>query len=348
MNSRPSWLSALRADPLPWLLEEDESCPGVRYFALTQLLGEMPGGKAVASARRAVMRSGPVPEILSRQRPDGGWSDTPYGQKYVGTFWSVISLWQAGADPSDGRVRHACEHVLERGRGPAGVFAVNARSMYVHCLSGNICAALSALGFAGDAELGEAVKGMARMVTGEGVLPKGSTTNGAQRPTRQLRYYSSSTPGPGFQCVANGGLPCGWGAGKVLLALAAVPEGSRTPVVTMALGQTVEFLLSRDPAIADYPTATNTSANWHKFGFPVFYVTDYLTVLEGLATAGSIRDPRADHAVEAVLAKQDTEGRWKREYAPRNPVGFDPGKIGAPNKWVTLRALRVVKAWASS
>jgi hypothetical protein len=50
---------------------------------------------------------------------------------------------------------------------------------------------------------------------------------------------------------------------------------------------------------------------------------------------------------DAELGKQDRQGRWKREYAPASPVGFDPGAKGAPNKWVTLRALRVLKALAA-
>ena len=32
------WKSKLNADPLPWLLESDEVNPGVRYFALRDLL----------------------------------------------------------------------------------------------------------------------------------------------------------------------------------------------------------------------------------------------------------------------------------------------------------------------
>jgi hypothetical protein len=214
-------------------------------------------------------------------------------------------------------------------------------SIYIHCMSGNLVAALHALGFAEDSRLARAVEGMCRMVTGDGVAPQGT------KDTSVLRYMKSATAGPGFQCTANGGLPCGWGAARVLLALAAVPDAGRSPVCRKAREQTVEFLLSRDPAVADYPAATNPSSSWRKFGFPLFYITDYLSVLEGLALVGRIHDPRAAHAVAALLAKQDAQGRWKREHAPRSPVGFDPGELGQPNKWVTLRALRVVKAWAT-
>ncbi len=343
----PSWTKGLGANALPWLLEQDDSCPGVRYFALTELLGEPADSKEAVAARRAVMKTGPVAEILARQRPDGTWGDKPYGQKYTGTYWSLISLWQLGADPGDERVQVACESILDTGFAPSGVFSsYNAsQSGYIHCLGGNMAASLAALGSSGGPALMKAVEGVARMVTGDGVLPKGDKVTAAKGPLLQPRFYSSGTTGPGFQCMANKGLPCGWGAAKVLLGLAAVPESRRSEQVEKALGQTVEFLLSRDPAVADYPTATNPSSNWQKFGFPVFYVTDYLTVLEGLALVGKVGDKRAAHAVEAMLAKQDEQGRWARDYAPRSPVGFNPGKVGAPNKWVTLRALRVLKAW---
>lgn len=33
-----SWLERLNSDPLPWLLEPDPANPGVRYFALRDLL----------------------------------------------------------------------------------------------------------------------------------------------------------------------------------------------------------------------------------------------------------------------------------------------------------------------
>ncbi len=336
------WMKALRADSLSWLLEEDEACPGVRYFALTQLLDDRTDGKPAKAALRAVMKSGPVPDILARQRPDGGWGANLYGAKYKGTVWSVISLWQTGADPGDARVKLGCETAFDLSMNPAGVLAVYATgNSYIHCMSGNLVAALYALGFSRTQQLVRATEAMCRMVTGDGVAPVGSKDKSA------LRYMKSTTPGPGFRCVANGGLPCGWGAARVLLALAAMPEARRSQLHINALDQTVEFLLSRDPAIADYPTATNPSSSWQNFGFPLFYITDYLSVLEGLALAGYVKDQRVTHAVDAMLAKQDAQGRWKREHAPRSPVGFNPGRVGQPNKWVTLRALRVIKAWAS-
>ena len=47
------WLKAVNDDPLPWLLEPDPQNPGVRYFALTDLLGKPLDDPEVVEARQA-------------------------------------------------------------------------------------------------------------------------------------------------------------------------------------------------------------------------------------------------------------------------------------------------------
>ncbi len=48
-----------------------------------------------------------------------------------------------------------------------------------------------------------------------------------------------------------------------------------------------------------------------------------------------------------MLSKQDEEGRWPLEYSPAKTWARF-GQKGQPSKWVTLNALRVLKALASS
>ncbi len=42
-------------DALPWLLEKDSENPGVRYFALTELLGHPSGETEASQAQAALM-----------------------------------------------------------------------------------------------------------------------------------------------------------------------------------------------------------------------------------------------------------------------------------------------------
>ncbi len=100
-----------------------------------------------------------------------------------------------------------------------------------------------------------------------------------------------------------------------------------------------------DPATADYPSGWNDkpSGNWWKFGFPVFYVTDLLQLLEALIALGYANDPRLSNAIDIVLQKQDEHGRWPLEYSYQGKTWIDFGEKKQPNKWVTIRALRVLK-----
>ena len=178
---------------------------------------------------------------------------------------------------------------------------------------------------------------MARSVTGEGIAP-------AEDREAPLRYYSAKC-GPNFACGYNGQLSCAWGAAKVMLAFARWPAERRSPLMERAIRKGADFLLSRDPARADYPTRNGArpSVNWRKFGFPVFYITDLLQLLEALAALGYRDDPRLANALELVRRKQDDQGRWNLEYHYTGKTWVDFGALKQPNKWVTLRALKVLK-----
>ena len=129
-------------------------------------------------------------------------------------------------------------------------------------------------------------------------------------------------------------------------ALSKVPPKSRTPTITAAIEQGVEFLLSCDPSVADYPFGygQRPSSSWFKFGFPSGYVADVLENLEVLATLGHAQDPRLANALDMVVSKQDVQGKWKMEHTYQGRMWMDIEKKGKPSKWVTLRALRVLKA----
>lgn len=329
------------ATVLDWLLEKDSENPGVRYFALTDLRDQPAQDPEVLAARRAVMEQGPVPAILDAQDPDGYWeqSGTGYYPKYRGTVWSIIYLAQLGADPTDPRVRTGGEYLLDNARASSGVFSMTGTPAgNIYCLAGNLGGALLDLGFGGDERLEESLELMARFSTGEGVAS-------ADEKTAPLHYYKSGACGPGFCCSANNGLPCAWGAVKVLRALARVPLATRTPAMQSALETTVDFLFSVDPATAGYPAgySDKPSQSWFRFGFPLFYVTDVLQTAEALTEAGYGGDPRLAATYDLILSKRDKAGHWKLEYAYTGKTWKDVEQRGKPSKWVTLRALRVLK-----
>ncbi len=334
-----SWQTQLKGDSVPWLLEKDD--PGVRYLALRDLKGLSSDDRELRAARKAAHQHGPIAAILDAMDDEGYWfkPGPGYSPKYRGTVWSIISLAQLGASvEEDPRIARACTYLLDNNLCEGGQFSTStAPSGTVDCLQGNLCWALREMG-CDDPRLQQAFEWMARTVTGEGIAPL--TDKQAE-----VRYYAYKC-GPGFACGANGQRPCAWGAVKVMLAFSRAPARQRTPLMKRAIKEGVEFLFSVDPATAAYPTRNDAQPNrsWWKLGFPVFYITDLLQNVEALVNLGLGHDKRLANALAIICGKQDESGRWPLEYDYTTWVDFGPKK--QPNKWVTLRALRTLKAAA--
>jgi hypothetical protein len=282
-----------------------------------------------------------VPEILSAQHQEGYWvkPGSGYGPKYQGTVWQIIFLAQLGADGADSRVKAGCEYVIKHNTAKSGGFSMNGTSSaFVHCMAGNLAAALIDLGYEDDERLVRALNWQTQLVTGEGVAELG--TKG------EIGRYYVGTPGPLFVCGANGGKPCAWGAIKALLALSKMSPEKHTDQMKEAISKGIEFLLSRNPSVADYPFeyGKKPSSSWFKFGYPIGYITDVLQNLEVLTALGQARDNRLVNALELVLSKQDKNGRWIMEYSYNGKSWADIEEKKKSSKWVTLRALKVLKA----
>ncbi len=339
-----AWQNQLRGDSLSWLLEKDS--PNARYLALRDLVDDGGTSELQRRARKEAYADGPIPKILGKMTPQGYWKrpGSGYGPKYRSAVWSLLMLAQLGADAdADRRIQTACAYLLDHSMVQAGKFSAyttGAPHGTVDCLQGNLCWALLELGY-DDPRLDQAFDWMARTVTGEGVAP-------AKDKKAALHYYALKC-GPDFACGPNLRLPCAWGAVKVMMAFGRLPKARRTPVIEHAIKRGVDFLFSVDPAEADYPRrpGTKPSGDWWKFGFPVFYITDLLQIVEALTALGYGRDRRLAHSLQVIRDKQDADGRWSLDLDYKGKTWVNFGTKREPNKWVTLRALRVLKAVGS-
>lgn len=328
----------IKTNSINWLLD---SCkPGVRYLVLRDLLDRPADDAELLEARHEAHMAGPIAKILSKMNPDGYWvkEGAGYSPKYRSTVWSLLMLAQLGADMEmDERIARAVDYYL--------VHAVNPDGQISHdhlpngtfdCLQGNMCFALYSLGCR-DEKMEAAFDWMARTVTGEGMGKQGDEK-------ARYRWYTYQC-GPLFACKANDGKSCAWGAAKVMLAFGKLPKARRTPLIERAIQQGVDFIFSVNPAQALWPSgyAPKPSGNWWKFGFPVFYITDLLQVAEAMTLLGYGGDKRMADTLQLIRDKQDGQGRWALEFSYEDKTWLDFGAKKQPNKWVTLRALRVLK-----
>ena len=315
-------------DPLPWLLEPEN--PSARYLTLTGLLDHPADDPEVLAARAAIPRWGAVRAILDAQWPEGYWvaPGIGYSPKYKATVWQVIFLAALGT-PRTEAVERACARVLGDNRLPDGRFSAKKTAQgAIACLGGNLLRALMQLGYE-DPRMAVSMDSLAAMVLRDGY---------------RCRYNALRDQDGAWPQRMRDGLPCAWGAIKTLGAFAEVPEEQRSPVVQNAISAGTALLLDGKLAEGIYPTATEPSPLWQRFGFPLGYTADLLEALEVLGSLGIELGSQLAPALEVVRSKRDESGRWMLEHTPGNTwAGF--GKVGEPNKWVTLRALRVLKQW---
>lgn len=118
----------------------------------------------------------------------------------------------------------------------------------------------------------------------------------------------------------------------------------RAEDVSAAVGTATESLLARhlyqrrttgEPIRAEF-TRLHHPARWH---------FDVLRGLDVLRTTGLAYDERLDDAVDVLRRRRRADGRWSAaaHYPGQTHVAYPAA--GQPNRWITLRALRVL-AWA--
>lgn len=322
--------------PIPWLLEEQN--PAVRWATMVELLGMPRDDPQVLAARQGILEMPAVRSVLDAQWPEGYWMHpgVGYSPMHKATVWQIIFLAQVGV-PRCPAMERAAEYVLENSRHSGGnvpgtdtpearFIAQEGERGAIICLNGNLLRALAWFGYAEDARLRQTRAALVAQIGRDQFCCRhNARTASGRRPNR-----------------AHEGLPCAWGAVKSLAGLLAAPEELRPPEERQVIDAGVLFLLSQDLAQADYPTSGAVSPLWFRLAFPLSYASDLVELLDVLAMAGAGSDERLSPAVDAVLSMRDDEGRWTLGWAPpRSWASFGPE--GRPSKWVTLRALRMLK-----
>lgn len=333
------WKSLLKGDPIPWLLEEEN--PSVRYFALQELLDLPRDDPQVLAAQGDIMERGLVPELLARQREEEYLRAYPrfYTYKYKGLVWTLITLAELGAVATP-QIREQCQYLLEHSQEKEdGGFSMNAAAKtgggraleVIPCLTGNMVWSLIRFGYLDDSRVQKGLQWLVRFMRfNDGV---------AEDP--QVPPYDRYE-------MCWGAHTCHMAVVKALKALGAVPAEQRTKEINDTLGKAAEFMLIHHVHKRSHNLNRTSKPGWLKFGFPLMYQTDALEILD-ILTGLKIKDSRMEDAVGIVIVKQDDMGRWRTENTYNSDRLLVPmGNMGEQNKWLTLRALAVLKRYHAS
>ncbi len=186
---------ALRADPLPWLLEGYR--PELQWRVLVELVRRPPTSPAVERARGAAGAAEPVASLLKDLHPDGRWAVSgAFWRRYQGPGWRMAAAVQLGADPADPRLQAAAQRLLEESVGEGG-FAPRVGAALSAVLTARMVAMLAVLGWCRHPRVQEALAWLSddgrawrgswwqRAITAVGVLA--ALTEGGELDRRDLR-----------------------------------------------------------------------------------------------------------------------------------------------------------------
>ena len=295
-----------------WLLDSD---PSIRWQVLRDVT-DAPDD-VVAQERARVASEGWGAQLLDRQRPDGQWGDGTAEPFWWTNMYTLVWLRDLGLDPANERARSAIGRVRENvtwGRefGDSPFFEGEVEP----CINGRVVALGAYFGVRSD-------RLVDRLLTEQ--LADGGWNCEAERGSVRSSFHTTI-------CVLEG-----------LLAFEQAFGG--VPSITSARMRAQEYLLERR-LLRRLSTGEIIEPAWTQLAFPPLWHYDILRALDYLRAADVKPDDRLDEAVAIVAKRHQSDGRWLLDVRHKSTLYEEfAGAVGAPNRWITLRALRVFD-WA--
>jgi hypothetical protein len=301
-------------DPvINWLLDAD---PSIRWQVMRDLT-DTPA-EIVAAERSRVTSEGWGPWLLDQQHPDGHWGDGVATPLWWSNLYTLLFLRDLGVDPTSVRARTAIDRVRHNvtwgpGFGDSPFFEGEVEP----CINGRVVALGAYFGERSD-------RLVDRLLSEQ--LGDGGWNCEAERGSVRSSFHTTI-------CVLEG-------------LLAFEQAFGATSAVTDARRRAQEYLLERR-LLRRLSTGAIVEPAWMQFAFPTLWHYDVLRALDYLRAAGVPPDARVEEAVAIVRERRQGDGRWLLDMRHRNTLHEElAGTVGAPNRWITLRALRVLDWFA--
>lgn len=293
--------------PVDWLLDSD---PAIRFQVMRDLERASPA--EVAAERARIPREGLGAAILAAQGRDGAWH-RPGEPDWLPTLFMMQLLRATEVDPNDAAIESAVARLVAGYRWDQEFGAKPFFDGEVEpCINGGALA----LG----AYFGRPSESLARRLVGEQLEDGGWNCDAPK--SRRSSFHTTI-------CVLEGLLEYD-------------RAGASTPEVTAARRRGEEYLLERG-LFKRLSTGEVASPRFLEFAFPPRYEYDVLRALDYFRSAGAARDDRLSEAVRLVDSRRQPDGRWLLERTHDEALCFPfPETVGAPSRWNTLRARRVL------
>lgn len=309
-----------RAKAIQWLLDGD---PAIRWQTLRDLAGA--SERSIDRERNKIAREGWGARLLAKQDAEGTWAGGEssdgglYSPKWISTTYTMLLLRDFGLPASHPRARRACPLLLDGRIQRDGGVNYGWRGRSETCITGMVLSILCHFQNE-DKRLDTLADYLLREQ-----MPDGGWN--CRRPDGATRSSVNTTIS-----VLEG------------LRLYELHRGRKTKAVRAAQGGGREFMLMHRLFRSDR-TGEIIKPIFLRFSFPPRWHYDILRALDYFQTVNAPRDDRLAEAVEIVRDGEGEDGRWSLQNSYKGKTYFELERLGAPSRWNTLRALRVLKWW---
>ena len=301
---------------ISWLLES--KVPSIRYKTYQNLIGLPAGHPALIEEYRNIQSSTYIQHILDQQVIPGQWKyvNHYYTPKYVSTHWSLLLLEELLIDPEEPRFLKAIDFMVGKTHLEIKERLQSNDSGFT-CLWGKILRYVLHAGFIDDPRVSDLIT-----------------------------YVSQSVFQKECGCYINDHRPCSWGLIRSLWGLSRIPVSFRNAEIQQAIDIGVAFVLEKYSLVeANFPMEDGGKIHplWSKMSFPLFYHSDILFVLRILAELDLLKHPKAQVAIDWLLARRLINGHFKgsNPYRSRTwPVISDKEDN---DRWITLFSLDILQ-----
>jgi hypothetical protein len=307
---------------IDWLLEGD---PAIRWQALRDVVGA--AERSAERERQKVAREGWGARLLAKQDPEGTWaggksSDNGlYHPKWTSTTYTMLLLRDFGLPAKNRQARKACTLLLEQGLQRDNGINYGWWGVSETCVTGMVLSILSAFEYEDD-----------RLDAVAEHLLKQQMPDGGWNCRRRFGATHSSV---NTTISALEGLR-----------LYELHRRRKVAAVRAAQRRGREFLLMHRLFRSDR-TGEVIKPIFLRFSYPPRWHYDILRALDYFQAANAPRDPRLAEAIEIVRNTRGDDGRWTLQNSYKGKTYFQMERLGAPSRWNTLRALRVLTWWES-
>ncbi|MGZ8475817.1 MAG: hypothetical protein ACXWWQ_06290 [Candidatus Limnocylindria bacterium] len=296
---------------IDWLMDSD---PAIRWQVMRDLTDE--AHDVVAAERARVAQDGWGAQLLAAQDSDGRWGGGTFFPRWIGTSDTLHLLYLFGPDPAAPEVRRAIAPVHEAARWDYDPNMKFFDGEVEPCINGRTVAI--------GAYFGQDVRGIVDRLLAE------QMTDG------------------GWNCEQENGSTRG-SFDSTLNVLEGLLEYERSTGangdVAAARVRGEEYLLERR-LLRRLSDGEIPQKRWLAIGFPNAWFYDVARVLDYFRSARPAPDERMAEALDILESKRDADGRWPLDHAYHDRLVVDFGESeGRPSRWITLRALRVLR-WA--